>query len=170
MKNITLINADPNEIDIVLSLLKDAAIWLKNKKIDYWQNWIDPQKIYVDWIKQGFENNEFYFAYMDNSIIGCFRLQWKDEMFWGKRNEQAGYIHSLTTSRKQAGSGFGKRVIKTIETYCHEKSKDFLRLDCGMHVTGLKNFYESIGFKDVGETIVHGEHCVLYEKALKETS
>ena len=166
MKNITIQKSNSNDIHVVLSLLKEAALWLKSKNIDYWQNWINPQKIYVKWIKKGFENNEFYFAYMNNSIIGCFRLQWNDEMFWGKREDKAGYIHSLTTSRDKAGSGLGKRLINTIESHCHNNLKDYLRLDCGKHVKGLRNFYESIGFKDVEETIVHGEHCVLYEKTL----
>ena len=166
MEDITLQKAAPNEIDIVFSLLKEAALWLKRKNIDYWQNWINPQRIYVDWVKQGFKNHEFYFACIDNSIIGCFRLQWNDEMFWGKKEDQAGYIHSLTTSRKNAGADLGKRLIDTIEIYCRKNSKVFLRLDCGKHVKGLRKFYESIGFQDVGETIVHGEHCVLYEKAI----
>ena len=166
MEDIILKKAVPYEIDIVLSLLKDAAFWLKSKNIDYWQNWINPQRIYVDWIKQGFKNNEFYFACIDNLIIGCFRLQWNDEMFWEKREDQAGYIHSLTTSRKKAGSGLGKRLIDTIENYCRKNSKDFLRLDCGKHVKGLRNFYESLGFQYAGEKAVHGEQCVLYEKTI----
>jgi hypothetical protein len=34
--------ANPKEIDSGFNLLREAAMWLKNNDIDYWQNWLDP--------------------------------------------------------------------------------------------------------------------------------
>ena len=81
------------EVNIALDLLYKAAIWLKDKNIDYWQNWLNPSVQHINWIKQGFEKGEFYFVYNnENILIGMYRLQYDDEIFWGKRNDKAGYI------------------------------------------------------------------------------
>lgn len=32
----------PSEIDTVLVLLKEAATWLRDRGIDYWQEWHSP--------------------------------------------------------------------------------------------------------------------------------
>ena len=49
-------------MDTALNLLKEAAQWLKNKNINYWQNWLKPSDSYKNWIKQGFDQNQFYFV------------------------------------------------------------------------------------------------------------
>ena len=115
------------EIDIGLDLLKKAALWLKSKQIDYWQSWITPQELYVDWIKQGFDNKQFYFVLNNSGIIGMLRLQWDDELFWGKQDNNAGYIHSFTIDRKYYGQGLGKQVLQMIEEVCIKNKKQYIR-------------------------------------------
>jgi hypothetical protein len=44
--------ARQDKLTLVLQLLKDAALWLQEKKIDYWQNWINPPTEFVNWIKE----------------------------------------------------------------------------------------------------------------------
>jgi len=156
-----------NEIDLVLQLLKDAALWLHEKQIDYWQDWLNPPPAFINWIQQGFTKHEFYLAYNNEDLIGCFRLKWEDEAFWGKRNEPAGYIHSFTTVRKLAGQRWGERILALIETYCQRAGKDYIRLDCGSGVTNLRKYYEDYGFQKVGETTIRGEELTLYEKRIR---
>ena len=40
--------ADKNEEQIAFTLLKEAALWLKEKHNDYWQNWINPSRDYKE--------------------------------------------------------------------------------------------------------------------------
>lgn len=160
--------SDKHEIDIAFDLLKKAAYWLKSKDIDYWQNWINPDELYVDWIKQGFNNKQFYFVQWDSIIIGMFRLQWDDELFWGKQENNAGYIHSFTIDRDYYGQGLGKQVLLMIEELCVKSKKQFLRLDCGINVSGLCRYYSDNGFNSVGEVLIHNERLVLYEKYIFE--
>ncbi len=54
-----------------------------------------------------------------------------------------------------------------IENYCRHQGKDYLWLDCGKHVAGLCRYYESCGFRSVGETTVQGESLTLYEKIVR---
>ena len=151
---------------VVFSLLKDAALWLRANGIDYWQSWLDPSDAHVRWIDQGLENGEFYLVDSDGSCIGCFRLQFSDELFWGKRTEPAGYVHSMTIARSLEGQGIGRLLLAMIEFRLRAGGKDYLRLDCGSNAAGLRRYYESCGFRAVGETSVAGEALTLYEKLI----
>ncbi|MBN1188970.1 MAG: GNAT family N-acetyltransferase [Dehalococcoidales bacterium] len=164
IENITCRKAGFEEIDTVLTLLKEAALWLREKKIDYWQEWIEPPAYFVDWIKQGFSKNQFFLVEKAGKAIGCFRLQWEDEMFWGQREEQAGYVHSFTVSRDLAGRGIGYQVLSLVETLCRENGKNILRLDCGAWVPGIRKYYEGYGFKPFCEADVVNKKWILYEK------
>lgn len=159
--------AQPHEIIIVLQLLKEAALWLQKKQVDHWQDWVDPPLAFVQWIQQGFQNGEFYLVYQQSELIGCFRLQWEDDTFWGRRNEPAGYLHSFTTVRRLAGQRWGERILALIEAHCQAAGKEYLRLDCRSQVTDLCRYYESNGFQKVGTTTVRGEELTLYEKRIK---
>jgi GNAT superfamily N-acetyltransferase len=166
MNQLSFRKARPEEMEKVLLFLKEAALWLRAKKIDSWQNWIDPAPNFVRWIQQGFDNNEFYLAENEGKLIGCFRLQWQDAQFWGPREDNAGYIHSFTVKRELAGQGNGYCLLRLIESYCLERGKDLLRLDCGTDVPGLRKYYEKYGFKWVKDTVYAGFPTTLYEKPI----
>ncbi|MBN2395279.1 MAG: GNAT family N-acetyltransferase [Candidatus Atribacteria bacterium] len=166
MKKLKIRLADKSEISKAFSLLKGAAIWLKEKNIDYWQNWINPSDLYSNWIKEGFDSNQFYYVIYDSRVIAMFRLQWNDELFWGVQDDNAGYIHSFTTDRIYQGQGIGIKILQMIEDLCRQNNKQYLRLDCGVLIQGLCNYYEKFGFYSVGEIDLHGERLRLYEKRL----
>jgi N-acetylglutamate synthase-like GNAT family acetyltransferase len=166
MKEVEFRKARAEEIETVLLLLKEATLWLRTKGIDYWQDWIWPPAHFVEWIREGFEKNEFHMVEKDGNVIGCFRLQWQDKLFWGEQEDNAGYIHSFTISRGLAGQGIGKSVLGLIEFHCKQNGKIFLRLDCGAGIDGLRNYYEQYGFKQAGEVTVMGEQLILYEKLI----
>ena len=158
--------AAPDELPLVLSFLKEAAVWLREKEIDYWQSWHAPPSQHINWLQEGFDRGEFFIIEAEGNIIGCFRLQWEDPLFWGYRDDTAGYLHSLAISRNLSGRGIGQVVFRLIEEHCQNEGKQFLRLDCGTHIDGLRRYYESLGFQPVGETTVRGELLILYEKSL----
>ena len=157
--------AAPYEIGTGLSLLYEAAMWLRDNAIDYWQGWLDPPAEYIAWIKQGFDNSEFYFVENGESeIVGMFRLQFEDEIFWGKRSDKAGYIHSFTTSRALKGKQIGYSILHMIEQSLFDKEIHLLRLDCSPTIDKLCKYYEDFGFVAQGTVTVLGENLQLYEK------
>jgi GNAT superfamily N-acetyltransferase len=166
MNELTFQIAEQHDMDAVLSLLKEAALWLREKGIDYWQNWQDPPETMIHWIQEGFEKRQFFLVQRDGELVGCFRMQWEDSAFWGDADDRAGYIHSFTTQRSLAGQGIGKRILEYVERLCRENRKEFLRLDCGTDVLGLRAYYEANGFKVVGEKIIGTYKTTFYEKAL----
>lgn len=157
-----------NEAGQVFSMLKESAEWLRAKEIDYWQDWHKPQEKYREWIMEGIRKREFYFALDDDMIVSIFRLKYEDELFWGKRTDRAGYIHSFTTKRTCQGKGIGRLIFNDIEDMLYEKGAAFLRLDCGAKIDGLCKYYEKYGFEPKGEISMHGETLKLYEKKISK--
>jgi GNAT superfamily N-acetyltransferase len=158
--------ASGGELDIIFRLLKNAAEWLAVKGIDYWQNWHDPPEAHKNWIKTGFDNNEFYLVRFNNEVIGCFRLLWEDHFFWGKQEDPAGYVHSLTRVSSIKAKNTGKAILAWIEDFCRKNGKKYIRLDCGVNLPVLRGYYEMLGFKNAGTVTVENEELVLYEKEI----
>ncbi len=159
--------AKHNELRFALEMLRDAAAWLNSLSVDYWQDWLNPPAPYVAWIQQGFDNREFYFAENEGGeVVGMFRLQYADEMFWGKRDDKAGYIHSFTTNRKYKNQGVGREILRQIEKKLAGEGIEFLRLDCSPYVEKLCAYYESYGFEAKDTVNVYGEELRLYEKKI----
>jgi len=158
--------ADISQLDFALSMLKDAGIWLKSKEIDYWQNWISPSDLYINWIKDGFLQNQFYFVNKANQNIGMFRLQWSDELFWGIQENNSGYLHSFRIKRDLHGQCLGYKALQLVENICKQNNKSFFRLDCTAQIERLCAYYENYGFKSVGEIFLMNERLKLYEKSL----
>ena len=129
--------------------------------------WINPPSEFVRWTEEGFKNDEFFLICQEDEAIGCFWLQWDDEIFWAQRDEASGYAHSFTIAHHLAGQHIGKRALAMIEDCCRQQGKDYLRLDCGKHVARLCQYYEAYGFRSVGETTVQGENLTLYEKRIQ---
>jgi hypothetical protein len=145
--NLKIQNAGMAEIPQALAMLKDAALWLqKEKNSKQWEHWLAPDKHVLDWIKAGFENNEFFFALNGHEIAGMFRLTWDHDRLWEDKSGAAGYIHSFTTARKFRGAG--AEILEWIKDYCSASGRRVLRLDC---VAALKAYYEKQGFSAVSE-------------------
>jgi GNAT superfamily N-acetyltransferase len=142
-------------------------MWLRDNGIDYWQGWLNPPTEYIAWIEQGFDNSEFYFVENENSqLVGMFRLQLEDEIFWGKRNDKAGYVHSFTTDRRFKGKQIGYSILHMIEQSLLGMDIHLLRLDCSPTVERLCKYYEDFGFVPQDMVTVLGENLQLYEKSI----
>jgi ribosomal protein S18 acetylase RimI-like enzyme len=161
-------NAKTEEIEIAFSLLKESALWLKSQKINYWQNWLNPPIKHKKWIEDGFNNNEFYFVYnVEYELVGMYRLQFEDKIFWGPNSEEnAGYIHSLTTKRKYYHQGIGNKILTEIEEILSKKGIQYLRLDCGTEIDKLCRYYEKYGFMKIENKVVDEYQVTLYEKEI----
>jgi len=159
-------SAEPEEYILMLELLKEAAVWLKAKGIDYWQNWLDPPQGHRQWVKKSFEHREGYFVFAETQLVAGFRLQWEDKMFWGDTPGSAGYVHSLTTRRCYKGYYLGSRILSWIETQCLQKDREYLRLDYGAKCQFLAKYYSSYGFVPAGEITVGGERLLRMQKKL----
>ena len=167
MQPLYFLPAEKSDQSLVFELLKNAALWLQDHQNYYLQVWLNPSTGLISWIIQGFENGEFNLIYLGEKIIGCFRLQWSDELFWGKSDEPAGYVHSFVIDRSLAGQHLGERTLALIEEHCLHCGRDRLRLDCATDNHRLRSYYERCGFRGLGEVpIIGGGWTTLYEKRI----
>ncbi len=167
LQYITTDKSKEDQFNQILHLLKTAAQNLKDRGIDQWDYWLDPPKERLEWAREGFLNDEFYFITLNNKIIGMYRLCKEDLLYWGKQNESAFYIHSFVIHPQYKGLQIGSYIIKQIEQLALENNIALLRLDCNTTNSGLCQYYINQGFIKVGEKQMKLSLNALFEKRLK---
>jgi len=155
-----------NELAVVLNYLRSAAKTLQQKRVAQWTVWLNPPQSNIEWVEKGIQEGEYYLILKENSPIGIVRLSETDETYWGKQASDARYIHSLVIDEHYSGLGLGKQVIELVIQQAISDNIPFMRLDCIATNTALCNYYESQGFKKVGQKQMPHSLNNLYEKAL----
>ncbi|WP_452222004.1 GNAT family N-acetyltransferase [Lacinutrix salivirga] len=151
----------------VLHLFKSSAERIKKLNINHWHYWLNPPLEKIKWVEKGIQNNEFYFIQSTNEeTIGMVRIMSEDELYWGKQENKALYIHSLVVTDTYNGKGFGSKIIKDIENRAKKDNCSFLRLDADSKNPKLCSYYKNLGFKKVGTKELPLSTYTLYEKAL----
>jgi len=159
--------AAPHEFALILSLLKEAAQKLADKGLDQWSMWLKPTADKIDWIKEGFDNNEFNIVEDEKgAVAGMFRLSYSDVLYWDENNDVAAYVHSLTVKKEFAGHKLGEFILSYIEQNLKSNNIYTFRLDCNAGNKWLCNYYESQGFVKVGEKQMSHALNNLYQKQL----
>ena len=168
-KEITFIQAQNSELEEALHFFKMASMSLSKKQVSQWSYWVDPPEEKITWVKEGFDNGEFFFVYdQSGNKIAMFRLLEKDTLYWGKKGTEKNtrYVHSLVVPPLYSGQGIGQAVIlKIIDQLKQDKIEKF-RLDCDGSNQRLCEYYESYGFVNVGKKTTNYAVNNLYEMLL----
>lgn len=159
-----------DELGTVLDLLNESAQKLKSKGINQWQIWIEPSKEKIEWIRDGFQNNEFFAVELQGQIAGMYRLSFQDLLYWGVQESQAGYIHSLIVRPMFSRLRLGELILDYVEQHLRSLNYPLLRLDCNAGNKKLCAYYERQSFKLVGEKQMPHSLNNLYEKSLFKQS
>ena len=166
---IIFIKALKDELEDALQFFKLASQSLIKKQVSQWNYWVDPPEEKVQWVKEGFDKGEFFFVFdTDGHKIAMFRLLDSDTLYWDEKgnDKNVRYVHSLVVPPAYSGLGIGKTVmLKIIENLSSEGIQKF-RLDCDGSNAKLCAYYESYGFKKVGEKITKYATNNLYELSL----
>ncbi|MET0183203.1 MAG: GNAT family N-acetyltransferase [Caulobacterales bacterium] len=109
-------------------------------------------------------------AEKDGALVASMLLQWRDEVFWADRDDDAaGYVHRFAVKRAFAHSGATNALMTFASSEALVRGKRFLRLDCAPSPR-LCAFYERFGFQRVDTITPHGFPAsfvsVRYERAL----
>ena len=166
---IKFIRAQKVELKDALNFFKLASQSLTKKQVSQWNYWVDPPEEKIKWVKEGFDKGEFFFVYdAAGNKIAMFRLLDSDTLYWDEKgnDKSVRYVHSLVVPPAYSGFGIGKKVmLKIIKNLGSEGIQKF-RLDCDGSNTKLCTYYESYGFKKVGEKITKYATNNLYELSL----
>jgi len=165
---VEVVPADADDVLTVVAILGEASAWLRRRGILQW-----PERFPDDLLQRSVASRELYLVLEDGEVAGTVTLQWSDPMFWGDR-ANAGFIHRLAISRSHAG--IGRQVIAWAEREARANGREYLCLDTLSSNTGLRGYYEELGFAPVGvvsgpvghpHTDAHGHwEATLYEKPL----
>jgi len=163
--DLSIRKAQPGEETSVLSLMREAALWLQEKGIPQWQGVLGSQgqEIANYRVKEG----TAYLAELNRKNAGTISIQWEDPFSWGKKGTDgsAGYIHGLAISRHFAGKEVGKEILKWAEETIRAQ-KPLVRLDCMAENPRLCRYYEDAGFSKIGQnSFPSGFKVSLYEKS-----
>ncbi len=152
----------------VLDLFKEAAEKIAKMEIDHWQYWKNPPSEKIHWVKDGIQNNEFFFIKQANGeTAGMVRILDEDLLYWGQQNTKAKYVHSLVVKEEFSGQGIGQLILQEIEKLAKKDECDYLRLDADAANPRLCQYYEKQGFTKVDTKQLALSTYNLYEKNLK---
>jgi GNAT superfamily N-acetyltransferase len=149
--------ARPDEIEIVLDVLADAAAWLRERGVEQW-----PERFERGWVMPGIERGETWLAERDGEVLSTLVVEWEDPVFWAGYPENAGYLHRLAVRRR--GTGLGAQMLRWAERHTVGAGKPFLRLDCVAWNEPLRAYYERAGYEHVGDFTVGPYTQARYEK------
>jgi GNAT superfamily N-acetyltransferase len=152
--------ARPDEIEVVLAVLADAAAWLRARGVEQW-----PDQFPTDWVTPAIEAGETWLAELDGRIIGSLVEQWDDPLFWAGYPSDAGYLHRLAVRRH--GGGLGARLLLWAEDHAAGEGKTYLRLDCVASNESLRAYYERAGYDHVGDVTVGEFTQARYQKRIE---
>ncbi len=161
--------AGPEDVDVAGEILAEASAWLQARGIVQW-----PARFPAEFLTASAGRGELYVAAIDEEIVATVTLQWADPMFWGDRTD-AGFVHRLAVRRTHAG--VGPAIVEWAEAATLARGRSYLCLDTLSSNTRLRQYYERMGFRLVGEIVGPAEHltdpalgtwrAVLYEKAIR---
>jgi ribosomal protein S18 acetylase RimI-like enzyme len=165
--DIRLEAATESDVDAIVAILQAAAAWLESKGIKQWQ-W--PNQFSRDRIAGEVQNGQFWVARCHNEVIGTFKLQHSDPMFWPEDGVAALYLHSLAIDRRFAGCGLGRELLRRAEAITAAQKQEFLRLDCMAENPALCAYYRRAGFDSCGHISGPGWNAEKFQKRVQVCS
>lgn len=161
---LTIKPAAPGEVDTVLSILDEVAVWLMSCGIDQWYpGTFDPIRT-----RQRIEDGEVYLVRIAHVPIATLTLQWDDRLVWGETPSDARYVHRLAVRRAHAGKGVGRALLRWAEEETVRSGRDLLRLDCMKENHALHSYYTAAGFTHVRDVAGKSWSASLFEKRVSE--
>ncbi len=113
------------------------------------------------------EDLEVYALKVGENLVGTFILEFAlteplsyikfGNINWQVSNVPAVYVHKLAVLPEQQGQGLGKWCLSAIENLAFSQGHHAVRLDAVKTHQKLLSFYESRGYKRVGELIFNSD-------------
>ena len=139
--------AKAEDLDHVVSIVRETATWLKSKGIHQWSDNYPVSKL-----EQEVLNGELYVVLdSEKSILGTLSLSKNKGDVWIEDSTPAIYLHRLAIFRKYSGQKIGSKILDWAVEYCKGQNHERLRLNCDKTNPFLSEFYKKYGFNCIGE-------------------
>lgn len=144
-----------NSIQVLHSLLSDI-----DTIFEFYDLAIEHQKKVSPKQWQGFSRelvmheiteSRQYKILVDGTVAAIFAVTYSDPQIWpGKDDEAAVYIHRIVTHPNFRGYGFVKVIIDWAKAYSKNMPLDYIRMDTWADNQRLLKYYTGCGFNHVG--------------------
>ena len=141
--------AGQDDVDAILELRNQAAIWLADRGINHWK--AKPLRRAV--IDRRLQNREtFVIRSVNGALIATLSLDFDDEFTWGPRGADgmAGYVHTIVVAPERIGDGIGRWFVQWAEQEIVKSGRHLSRLDCAEGNPGLRAWYRRLSYREVG--------------------
>ena len=156
--------ASPSDVDAIHALRRSLEDWMAARGTVQWPPGSLPRERVAAQVDAG----QWHVVRDDElGIAATVRLLWTDPDFWGDDDTPAVYVHGLMVDRRAAGRGLGAALLDWAAAQGREARVDVLRLDCRTTNPVLRTYYESSGFRAVGQVDFADFSCTLLEASLR---
>ncbi len=136
--------AKAEDVDVVSTILLDAADWLERRGIGMWR----ADELSPEQMSQGISEGLFFIAELSSRPAGTIKFQLADTLFWPDMPQHdAAYVHRLAVTRACAGGVVSTALLSWAVRRSHLLGRTFLRLDCEAARPSLRAVYERFGFE-----------------------
>lgn len=166
MQPLIVRRAMPSEVNIVASVLDEAARWLTARGEPLWE----PRDVAPAALSPEVNAGHYFIGYgirAGGPARGVLQLTLEDPVCWpGEPAGVAAYLHRLAVRRNAAGGVISRALLEWAAGEARQHGCRFLRLDCDASRARLRAFYESAGFRFHSEFQAGPHHVARYELAL----
>lgn len=142
---IQVLNSSQSDIDTIFEFYDLAIAHQKKVSPKQWQGF-DRELV-----KEEIADNRQYKILVDGKVVAIFAVTYNDPQIWlGKDEEAAVYIHRIVTHPEYRGYGFVKVIIDWAKEYSKSKPLDYIRMDTWADNERLLKYYTGCGFNHVG--------------------
>ena len=159
-RHVLPVPAVPADVDAIHALRRSLEDWMAAHGTVQWPQGSLPRERVAAQVDAG----EWHVVRDDElGLVGTVRLLWTDPDFWGDDHTPAVYVHGLMVDRRAAGRGLGAALLDWAAAQGATPASDLFRLDCRTTNPVLRAYYESYGFRAVGQVDFADFSCTLLE-------
>lgn len=142
--------ATTNDVETIKQILNSGLATKISKSDNSWGDASFTDEEILDLLGWG----TVYVAEIGNQVVATATLTDYDDYAWAELNGRDGlavYIHKLAVLSDYKSKGIGKSFIAYLEGVAKNDGRCFVRLDCPIANMSLCRYYETVGFKKVGD-------------------
>ena len=144
MQPVTIRRARADEVEVVASILAEAATWLHERGKSMWT----PEELEAAEVAQHVRDGLYYLATVEGAPAGTLRFQISDWEIWPELNGSgdSAFVHRFAVRRKYAGGSVSAALLEWAKEEARARGLKYLRLDCEAGRPQLRAVYERNGF------------------------
>ena len=153
--NLTVRQAVVGDMKTIVTMIDEAAEWLKTKETDQWATPWPTRQSRDKRIRRGLRRNKTWIVHQGDTPVAAVTLRRRgNRKLWtrAERRERAVYLSRLVVSRGYAGQAIGEALVDWAGARARRDwGAHWIRIDVWTTNVALHNYYEKRGFRGHGD-------------------